>query len=94
MNPNNMMMNMLMNKLQSQNPQAYAQINQWMSSGQNPQQIINQMLQSRPDIATTITKRTKYGKSNPKSKYKKILNTNSKNKILNKKETNLWKIIA
>lgn len=46
MNPNNMMMNMLMNKLQQQNPQAYSQIQQWMSSGQNPQQIINQMLQS------------------------------------------------
>lgn len=43
---NNMMMNMLMNKLQHQNPQAYAQINQWMSSGANPQQIINQMIQS------------------------------------------------
>jgi hypothetical protein len=41
-----MVMNMLMNKLQFQNPQAYAQINQWMSSGQNPQQIINQMLQN------------------------------------------------
>jgi membrane peptidoglycan carboxypeptidase len=35
-----------MGRLQQQNPQAYAQINQWMSSGQNPQQIINQMLQS------------------------------------------------
>jgi membrane peptidoglycan carboxypeptidase len=46
MNQNNMMMNMLMGKLQQQNPQAYAQINQWMSSGQNPQQIINQMLQN------------------------------------------------
>jgi predicted naringenin-chalcone synthase len=46
MMPNNMMMNMLMNKLQQQNPQAAAQINQWMSSGQNPQQIINQMIQS------------------------------------------------
>lgn len=46
MRPNNMMMNMLMNRLQNQNPQAYAQINQWMSSGQNPQQIVNQMLQS------------------------------------------------
>jgi ribosomal protein S16 len=43
--PNNMM-NMLLSRLQSQNPQAYAQINQWMSSGANPQQIINQMLQS------------------------------------------------
>lgn len=58
-----MMMNMLMNKLKQQNPQAANQINQWMSSGANPQQIINQMLQSRPDNATTITKRTKYGKS-------------------------------
>lgn len=46
MNPNNMIVNMLMNKLQSQNPQGYSQINQWMSSGQNPQQIINSMLQS------------------------------------------------
>ena len=46
MRPNDMVMNMLMNKLQFQNPQAYAQINQWMSSGQNPQQIINQMLQN------------------------------------------------
>jgi ribosomal protein S16 len=46
MSQNNMMMNMLMNKLQQQNPQAYAQINQWMSSGANPQQIINQMLQN------------------------------------------------
>jgi phage shock protein A len=46
MNQSNMMMNMLMGNLQKQNPQAYAQINQWMSSGQNPQQIIGQMLQS------------------------------------------------
>ena len=46
MSQNNMMMNMLMSRLQQQNPQAYAQINQWMSSGQNPQQIINQMLQN------------------------------------------------
>jgi ribosomal protein S16 len=46
MNPNNTMMNMLLNKLQNQNPQAYTQIQQWMSSGANPQQIINQMLQS------------------------------------------------
>lgn len=46
MNQSNMMMNMLMGNLQRQNPQAYAQINQWMSSGQNPQQIIGQMLQS------------------------------------------------
>lgn len=46
MNQSNMMMNMLMGNLQRQNPQAYAQINQWMNSGQNPQQIINQMLQS------------------------------------------------
>jgi hypothetical protein len=46
MNQSNMMMNMLMGKLQQQNPQAYFQIQQWMNSGQNPQQIINQMLQS------------------------------------------------
>ena len=39
-------MNMLMNKLRQQNPQAANQINQWMSSGANPQQIINQMIQS------------------------------------------------
>lgn len=43
---NNMMMNMLLNKLRQQNPQGYQQIQQWMNSGQNPQQIINQMLQS------------------------------------------------
>jgi ribosomal protein S16 len=43
---NNMMMNMLMNKLRQQNPQAANQINQWMSSGANPQQIINQMMQN------------------------------------------------
>jgi len=46
MNPNNLMMNMLMNKLQQQNPQGYSQLQQWMKSGQSPQQIINQMLQS------------------------------------------------
>lgn len=39
-------MNMLMNKLQQQNPQAFSQIQQWMNSGANPQQIINNMLQS------------------------------------------------
>ena len=44
---NNMMMNMLMSRLQQQNPQAYSQILQWMQSGQNPQQIINQMLASQ-----------------------------------------------
>ena len=43
---NNMVMNMLLNKLRQQNPQGYQQIQQWMNSGQNPQQIINQMLQS------------------------------------------------
>jgi phage shock protein A len=40
----NNLMNILLSRLQQQNPQAYAQINQWMSSGANPQQIINQML--------------------------------------------------
>ena len=43
---NNMMMNMIMNRLQQQNPQAYSQIQQWMQSGQNPNQIIQNMLQS------------------------------------------------
>lgn len=46
MNLNNNMMNMLMNKLQQKNPQAYSQIQQWMQSGQDPQAIINQLLQS------------------------------------------------
>lgn len=32
--------------LQQQNPQAYAQINQWMSSNSDPQQIINELLNS------------------------------------------------
>ena len=40
----NNLMNILLSRLQQQNPQAYTQINQWMSSGANPQQIINQML--------------------------------------------------
>lgn len=43
---NNMMINMLMNNLQKQNPAAHSQLIQWMNSGQNPQQIINQMIQS------------------------------------------------
>lgn len=46
MNPNNIMMNMMMSNLQKQNPTAYNQIQQWMNSGQNPQQIIQNMLQS------------------------------------------------
>jgi membrane peptidoglycan carboxypeptidase len=46
MNQSNMMMNMLMANLQRQNPQAYSQIQQWMNSGQNPQQILQNMLQS------------------------------------------------
>lgn len=46
MNQSNMMMNMLMGNLQRQNPQAYSQIQQWMNSGQNPQQILQSMLQS------------------------------------------------
>lgn len=46
MSQNNMLINMMMGKLQQQNPQAYAQINQWMSSGADPQSIINHLLQS------------------------------------------------
>lgn len=43
---NNMIIKMMMSGLQRQNPQAYAQINQWMSSGKDPNQILNELVQS------------------------------------------------
>lgn len=43
---NNMLMNILMNKLQNQNPSMYNQINSWMQSGVNPNEIINNLLKS------------------------------------------------
>lgn len=43
---NNAIIKMMMAGLQSQNPQAYAQINQWMSSGKDPSQILNELVQS------------------------------------------------
>jgi hypothetical protein len=42
----NNILKMMMAGLQQQNPQAYAQINQWMSSNSDPQQIINELLNS------------------------------------------------
>lgn len=43
---NNAIIKMMMAGLQSQNPQAYAQINQWMNSGKDPSQILNELVQS------------------------------------------------
>lgn len=56
MQNNNILFNMLMNKLKQQNPAGYSQIQQWMSSGQNPQQILNQMLQSGQITQNDITR--------------------------------------
>ena len=43
---NNIIMNMLMNKLKIQNPNAYNQIQSWMQSGANPNEIVNNLLNS------------------------------------------------
>ena len=68
MNQSNMMMNMLMGNLQRQNPTAYNQIQQWMNSGQNPQQILNELLQSgrisQSDINNAINLSKQYTGSN------------------------------
>jgi SOS response regulatory protein OraA/RecX len=41
-----MIIKMMMSGLQNQNPQAYAQINQWMNSGKDPNQILSELVQS------------------------------------------------
>lgn len=46
MNPNNMLINTLLNKLQAQNPQGYQQVISAMNSGQSPEKIVQQMLSS------------------------------------------------
>lgn len=43
---NNIIMNTLMNKLKIQNPNAYNQIQSWMQSGANPNEIVNTLLNS------------------------------------------------
>ena len=46
MNTNNMLFNMLLGRLRSQNPQAYQQFMGYIDSGQSPEQILNKMLMS------------------------------------------------
>ncbi len=43
---NEMILNMAMNMLQKQNPAAYEQVKQLMSSGANPEQLINNQLKN------------------------------------------------
>ena len=57
MNPQQMVMQMLMQQIQSQNPQAFQMINQAMNSGTNPLQFMKQVMgnvspQQMQDIMT------------------------------------------
>jgi SOS response regulatory protein OraA/RecX len=66
-----MIIKMMMAGLQNQNPTAYAQINQWMSSGKDPNQILNELIQSGRITQKQIDQ--------AKSLANQIQNTNNKN---------------
>jgi SOS response regulatory protein OraA/RecX len=66
-----MIIKMMMSGLQRQNPQAYAQINQWMNSGKDPNQILNELVQSGRITQSDIQKARELANQ--------IQNTNQKN---------------
>lgn len=46
MNQNNMLFNMLLGQLKNKNPIAYIEFSNLMNSGKNPEQVLNELLQS------------------------------------------------
>ena len=60
---NNPMIQMLMNQLQSRNPQGYNMINQAMNSGGNPQAILQQMMgnASPQQVQNVLAQAKQYG---------------------------------
>lgn len=70
----NMIVQMLMNKLQNKNPQAYQFVNQAMNNGGNPNAVLNQMMKNcTPEQRQNLIAQAKnYGV--PESALKQIQN--------------------
>lgn len=60
MNQSNMLFNILLGQLQNKNPKAYMEFSNLMNSGKNPEQVLNELLQSGRFTANDVNQVKNY----------------------------------